>query len=130
MTPGPAAPSLLAVVLQGAAFAPAMTGLALAEDRAVVEVARYLHTKSSSCWTIPAAAPAGRTVRIRIELDRDGALVSEPVVIEPPPEPAVMALIEGARRAVIRCAPYDGVKRYAALYPHWREIIVNFRRED
>lgn len=126
----PAVPSSFASVLHGAAFTLGMTGLALAEDRAVAEVARYLHNKVSSCWIIPATAPAGRTVRIRIELDRDGALVGEPVVLAPPPEPGVMVLIEAARRAVVRCAPYDGVKRYAALYPHWREIIINFRPED
>ena len=125
-----AGPSLLANVLGGAAFALAMAGPTRAEDRAVAEVARYLHNKISSCWIIPGTAPVGRTVRIRIELDRDGALVGAPVVLAPPPEPAVMGLVEGARRAVIRCAPYDGVKRYAALYPHWREIILNFQRED
>lgn len=89
----------------------------------------YVHDKVVSCWNVPrAAAKLEATVRVRFRLERDGNLTDDPVILDPrPDEPAFALLAESARRAVIRCAPYDGLKRHAALHPSWREFIVNFR---
>jgi hypothetical protein len=118
------------VLLLGGALILAVAEPVRAQDRALDDAIRYVHDKVTSCWNVPTAAPAGTTVRVRLELDRDGGLVADPEVIDPPPKAGVALLAESARRAVVRCAPYDGLRRYGALYPRWREIILNFRQPE
>jgi hypothetical protein len=123
--------SLLRTMLLGFALVLAVTTPVVAQDRAFADAVRYVHDKVTACWNAPpAAAPAGTIVRIRFELDRDGAVTGEPIVLDQPLAPGIARLAESARRAVIRCAPYDGLKRHSALYPRWREIILNFRQPD
>ncbi|CAN7683594.1 TonB C-terminal domain-containing protein [Bosea sp. LjRoot90] len=117
-------------MLLGSALVLAGTAPVAAQDRAFADATRYVHDKVTSCWNVPAAVPAGRTVRIRFELDRDGALISEPTMLDQPSKAGSALLAESAKRAVIRCAPYDGLKRYGALYSRWREIVLNFRQPD
>lgn len=121
-------PTLTALLL-GAAFAPAAGASALAQDRALADAVGYVHDKIVSCWNVPpAATKLDATVRVKLRLERDGRLADDPVVLNPRPDgPAFALLAESARRAIIRCAPYDELKRHAALYQGWREIIVNFR---
>ncbi|MGX1790589.1 hypothetical protein ACWIGM_27840 [Bosea sp. NPDC055332] len=117
--------------LLGSALALFAAAAAVAEDRAFADAARYVHDKVVSCWNVaPGAAPAGTIVRIRFELDRTGAVVGEPVVLDQPLETGAARLAESARRAIIRCAPYDGLKRHGALYRRWREIVLNFRQPE
>lgn len=78
----------------------------------------------------PGSSAGGHDRAYPLRLDRDGAVTSEPIVLDQPLEPGIARLAESARRAVIRCAPYDGLKRYGALYSRWREIILNFRQPD
>ncbi|AZO79535.1 hypothetical protein B5U98_29930 [Bosea sp. Tri-39] len=118
-------------MLLGFALVLAVTTPVVAQDRAFADAVRYVHDKVTACWNVPpAAAPTGTIVRIRFELDRDGGLIGAPVVLDQPLKAGVALLAESARRAVIRCAPYDGLKRHGALYPRWREIVLNFRQPD
>lgn len=122
---------LLRTMLLGSALVSAVTAPVAAQDRAFADAVRYVHDKVIACWNVPpAAAPTGTIVRIRLELDRDGAVTGEPIVLDQPLAPGITRLAESARRAVIRCAPYDGLKRHGALYPRWREIVLNFRQPD
>lgn len=122
---------LFRTMLLGFALVLAATRPVVAQDRAFADAVRYVHDKVTACWNVPpAAAPAGTIVRIRLELDRDGGVTGEPIVLDQPLALGIARLAESARRAVIRCAPYDGLKRYGALYPRWREIILNFRQPD
>lgn len=108
----------------------ALSQPAAANERALAEIARYLHGAVARCWSPPAEALSEEQVRIRLEFAHDGTLAAEPVVLDPPGGAAAAALAESARRAVIRCAPYDGLTRHVALYPRWRQIVVNFHRPD
>jgi hypothetical protein len=120
----------LAAGFLGSTLALAVTAPAMAQDRAFAEAVRYLHDRVVSCWNVPpGAAPAGTVVRIRFELDRDGAVTGDPV-LDQPLETGAARLAESARRAVIRCAPYDGLKRYGAQYQRWRDIVLNFRQPE
>ncbi len=121
----------LAAGFLGSALVLVVTAPAMAQDRAFAEAVRYLHDRVVSCWNVPpGAAPAGTVVRIRFELDRDGAVTGDPVVLDQPLETVAARLAESARRAVIRCAPYDGLKRHGALYQRWRDIVLNFRQPE
>jgi hypothetical protein len=101
-----------------------------ANERALAEIARYLHGAVARCWNPPVEALSEAAVRIRLEFAHDGTLAGEPIVLDPPDDPAAAALAESARRAVIRCAPYDGLTRHIALYPRWRQTVLNFHPPD
>jgi hypothetical protein len=124
-----ARPLVLRTMLLGSVLMLAATTPIAAQDGALADAVGYVHDKVVSCWNVPpAAARLDATVRVKFRLERDGRLADDPVVLNPrPDEPAFALLAESARRAVIRCAPYDGLKRHAPLYQGWREIIVNFR---
>lgn len=127
----PAGRLQLTAGLLGSMLVLAVTTPTAAQDRAFAEAARYLHNKVVSCWNVPHdAASPGTIVRIRFGLDRDGAVIGDPVVLDQPLETGAARLAESARRAVIRCAPYDGLKRYGALYQRWRDIVLNFRQPE
>jgi hypothetical protein len=119
----------LTALLLGAALAATAGASAQARERGLADAVGYVHGKIVTCWTVPpAAAKLDAVVRVQVRLERDGRLADDPVVLNPRPgEPAFALLAESARRAVIRCAPYDGLKRHDALYRRWREITVNFR---
>jgi hypothetical protein len=124
-----ARPLVLWAMLLGSVLVLAATTRIAAQDGALADVVGYVHDKVVSCWNVPpAAARLDATVRVKFRLERDGKLADDPVVLNPrSDEPAFALLAESARRAVIRCAPYDGLKRHAALYRSWHEVIVNFR---
>lgn len=120
----------LACALAGLCPALALSQPAAANERALAEIARYLHGAVARCWNPPAEALSEAAVRIRLEFAHDGSLAADPVVLDPPGDAAAATLAESARRAVLRCAPYDGLTRHIALYPRWRQIVLNFHPPD
>lgn len=103
---------------------------ATANERTLAEIARYLHGAVARCWSPPAETLSEEVVRIRLEFAHDGTLAADPAVLDPPQDPAARAVAESARRAVLRCAPYEGLARHIALYPRWRQIVLTFRPPD
>ncbi len=78
------------------------------------------------CWNIPAGAAdaANLKVSIQFRLDRSGALEGRPEIIRRRRLGGVeRAAAEAARRAVVRCAPYN---LPAEKYETWAEVVVNF----
>ena len=78
------------------------------------------------CWSPPAGvADAGSlVVKLRMVLDRTGALTGRPEIVSAPQGAGGRAAIGAATRAMIRCAPYTALP--ADKYDTWSEVVVNF----
>lgn len=89
-----------------------------------------LVTKIKRCWMPPAREGEIRySPRIRVSLLPDGHLRDEPEILNPPEADGdLTALAETARRAVVRCAPFEGLEAYAP-YAAWETVIVTFHAD-
>lgn len=80
----------------------------------------------SKCWNVPAGAAdaPGLVVTVKMKLAEDGSIQDMPVVTSGGGADGVArAAAESAKRAVMRCAPYN---LPADKYESWSEVIVNF----
>ena len=78
-------------------------------------------------WSvIPGLADAADVrIRVKFQLDESGALIGEPEVTATGGTPQTQqVLMGGARRAVLRSAPFKNLPR--DKYDAWSEVIVNF----
>ncbi|WP_136660922.1 hypothetical protein [Nitratireductor sp. XY-223] len=78
------------------------------------------------CWTIRPGMADGEDVRVRVtmRLDRNGAVEGQPVVETSGGAANIRRVLSGdARRAVLRCAPYD---LPTEKYETWADVVVNF----
>lgn len=79
----------------------------------------------SRCWNPPVGASDGDqlVVKIRFNLNQDGTVSGNPTVENSGSHPFFRAAADSARRAVLRCQPYNlPVEKYDT----WDEVIVNF----
>lgn len=83
------------------------------------------------CWNVPAglANAEDLVVTVGVELAQDGTLAGDPYQVEPQGElgPGFRQAFEAARRALIRCAPYD---LPADKYEQWRNLEVVFNPKN
>ncbi|MEX3010400.1 hypothetical protein [Hoeflea sp. TYP-13] len=78
------------------------------------------------CWQIVPGMADGADVRVRVtmRLDRSGAIDGQPSVqATGGSEQVRRVLAGGARRAVLRCAPYN---LPSEKYDTWADVVVNF----
>ncbi len=77
------------------------------------------------CWSPPIGVSGAESllVRLKIYLHQDGRLDGAPEFLNTSSNAQFRAAAEAARRAVIRCQPYD---MPAEKFGAWREIIINF----
>jgi hypothetical protein len=77
-----------------------------------------------SCWALPASAIVrGLPVVLRMEFDRNGAMIGDPIVTSAPSDDGSAAMVESAMRAVKRCQP---LPLPAGKYKTWRELEITF----
>lgn len=84
----------------------------------------------SKCWNVPAgvADAPGLVVTVKMKLAQDGSIEGVPQVTSGGGGDGVgRAAAESARRAVMRCAPYN---LPVDKYDSWSEVIVNFDPSD
>ena len=81
------------------------------------------------CWKLPdALSPAANTrVVLRVYLKRDGALASEPVLIEASASRDGPAVLTAAKAALAACQPYAFP---AEKYREWRILDLTFTPKD
>lgn len=80
----------------------------------------------SKCWNVPAgvADAPGLVVTVRMHLTETGEIKGAPQVTSGGGDSGVgRAAAESAKRAVLRCAPYNLPRD---KYDSWSEVIVNF----
>jgi len=84
-----------------------------------------LRAQIQACWNPPPGALEARelVVDVRLQLNRDGSVSSEPQVMNRGNHPQFMVAAEAARRAIKRCAPY---KMPVAKYDLWSDVEVRF----
>ena len=80
-------------------------------------------------WNPPPGALDAREliVQIRLQLNQDGSVSTEPQVLNRGNHPQFQVAAESAKRAIRRCAPY---KMPIAKYEVWRDVEVNFDPRD
>jgi hypothetical protein len=77
-----------------------------------------------SCWAPPVSTiVSGAPVVLRMEFDRSGAMIGDPIVTSAPSDEGSAAMVESAKLAVKRCQPFP---LPAAKYKTWRELEITF----
>ena len=83
------------------------------------------------CWNVPVGLEndSSNVITMGVKLNRDGTLEEEPRKIAPISGSAagILQAFEAARRALIRCQPYD---LPAEKYETWREIEIVFNPQQ
>ena len=78
------------------------------------------------CWTLPPGIAETQRVKVimRVALKPDGALASEPTLIEASASALGPPLVRSAMRALKSCAPYSMLP--TAKYKEWKVLDLNF----
>ena len=81
------------------------------------------------CWKLPDGLSPGQNTRVvlRVYLKRDGALASEPVLIEASASRDGPAVLQAAKSALAACQPYA---LPAESYREWRILDLTFTPKD
>lgn len=85
------------------------------------------------CWDVPIAlqsAPRPVVPSVRMRLNEDGSLASEPVVLNNSGDPLFRVAADSATRATRRCAPLRIPAQFAPYYQDWKDVVVNFDPRD
>ena len=91
----------------------------------------WFRDRFQGCWTTPITQPAGPKYvpMIRVLLNVDGSLSGDPVLLNPPSDPAWRALADSAVRAVRRCNPLPVPDKFKPYYEEWKDRAVQFVAE-
>jgi len=94
-----------------------------------------VRAKIERCWIVPAGARDAENliVRIRIHLNPDGSIRGAPEILDrsrmgESGQQFFKIAAEGARRAVLKCQPYDMLP--GNKYKRWREIELTFNPKE
>jgi len=82
------------------------------------------------CWTYVGMAATRYIPQIKVEFAVNGALTSEPVLLNPPGDPNLRTLAESALRAVRRCDPMPIPAQFAPYHQEWKSRILRFDPEE
>ncbi|MDX7953953.1 cell envelope biogenesis protein TolA, partial [Lichenihabitans sp. Uapishka_5] len=83
------------------------------------------------CWSYLGLNPGQKYVpQIRVTYDESGGLSSDPVLVNPPSDPALRNLAESALRAVRRCNPLRIPSQYAPYYDEWKGRVLRFDPQE
>jgi colicin import membrane protein len=83
------------------------------------------------CWSYLGLNAGQKYVpQIRVTYDENGGLASEPVLVNPPSDPALRNLAESAMRAVRRCNPLRIPAQYAPYYDEWKGRVLRFDPQE
>jgi TolA protein len=83
-----------------------------------------LVTKIRDCWTVPPAArDSDATVKVQFQLDRNGAVIGNPVKVGGGNDPVAQATAAAAISAIKQCETYD---LPADKYDLWKDVILDF----
>jgi hypothetical protein len=90
------------------------TGLTVSQSE-IARLAAMLRDQLRGCWTPPAGIAGGPTVRVHFELNQDGTLARDPVVL---PDNSGDAQDASSRRPrKVHCAPSEAARRSGCLRP-------------
>lgn len=95
-------------------------------DKLSADVADWLRQQVERCWTPPTGVRDAQNlvVKVHFTLGQDGTVLTGPDVLNPASDPMSHAAEASAVRAVLMCAPYQGLP--LDKYDAWRDVILNF----
>ena len=81
-----------------------------------------------ACWSPPPTTPEGDVYipEVQVTFNADGTLSGQPVLVNPPPDPAWRAHAESAVRAALRCNPMKIPAQYSPFFEQWRTKTIHF----
>jgi hypothetical protein len=81
-----------------------------------------------ACWSPPPTTPEGEVYipEVQVNFNADGSLNGQPVLVNPPPDPAWRAHAESAVRAALRCNPMKIPAQYSPFFEQWRTKTIHF----
>ncbi len=87
-----------------------------------------LAAQMRGCWNLlPGEIDSGESVRLLVELNRDGSVNGTPKVLTGISSPMQGSIARAAQRAVLGCGPY---RMAAEKYASWSQVDVTFRSSD
>ena len=88
-----------------------------------------LRAQIQACWNPPAGVAEARdlVVKVRLVLNQDGSLTSDPVLMNRGSHAVFAVAAESALRAIRRCQPY---RLPIAKYEVWKDVEVTFDPRD
>jgi len=78
------------------------------------------------CWSYLGLDHGKYIPQIKVAYAEDGSLVSDPILINKPSDPALRSLAESALRAVRQCNPLRIPAQFAPFYDQWRGRVLRF----
>jgi colicin import membrane protein len=92
----------------------------------------WFQDRFRGCWVQPITLPPGPKYvpMIRVPLNLDGSLATDPTLLNPPDDPAWQPLADSAMRAVHTCDPLPVPDVYKPYYEDWSDRVVRFDDED
>jgi colicin import membrane protein len=92
----------------------------------------WFQDKFQGCWNQPITLPEGPKYvpQVRVQLNLDGSLSADPILMNPPDDPTWQPLADSAMRAVRKCDPLQVPDRFKAYYDVWRDRVVQFQDQD
>jgi hypothetical protein len=91
------------------------------------ELDALLHEQYKKCWAYKGAGSPQRYVPIiKAEYAKDGSLIGQPSLLNPPSDSSLFALAESAVRAVRSCSPLKIPKKFFPFYDQWKARILRF----
>ncbi|MDA9248850.1 cell envelope biogenesis protein TolA, partial [Amylibacter sp.] len=93
-------------------------------------VGNIIRNKMRLCWNPPVGVENGLTnvMILGLKFDIDGKLVESPVNLTPNSGVGSLQAFEAARRAVIRCSPYNELD--PKIYDGWKELNLKFNPKN
>ncbi len=84
-----------------------------------------LRAQIQRCWNPPLGAVEAESLKVRLQfqLSRDGRVATRPHVVNRGSSPFFRAAADSARRAILRCQPYQ---LPAEKFETWRDVVVTF----
>ncbi len=90
-----------------------------------------LEDQYKQCWSYLGTTENAKYIpQIKVMYAADGALAREPVLVNPPADPAMRSLAESALRAVRKCNPLRIPAQFAPYFDEWRGRVLRFDPVD
>ncbi|MGH6846400.1 MAG: cell envelope biogenesis protein TolA [Methylocella sp.] len=90
-----------------------------------------LQEQYKRCWNFAGLGGQQKYIpEIHVQYAQDGSLIGQPVLLNPPSDPNLLALAESAMLAVRRCDPLRIPSQYQLYYDQWKGRIVRFDPDE
>lgn len=114
---------------QSSQGAPSATGKRLSpSDRS--QLVALLAEKIGRCFNNPGSAGPKTVPILRVQIGRDGSLITSPVISNNSNEPSFRSYADATLRATRSCAPYAIPARFLDTYEDWKNLQISLDLSD